>query len=201
MKQLLLATNNVHKVFEMTALLAGLPIQILTPEDVGISIDVEENGTNYLENALLKAVAFNRESGLPVLSDDSGLEVDALGGLPGLHSKRLIDDPNATGRMRCLRLLELLSDKPKPWTATFRSEVVLLRSASAWISAKGSCQGEIQGSFSGKNGFGYDPIFKIAGLNLTMADLMDDQKNQISHRARAVQALFPNLVLFSTELP
>ncbi len=199
MQKLLLATNNPHKVTEMTALLEGLPLQILTPLEIGVEIEVEENGNTYLDNALLKAIAFNQASGLPVLSDDSGLEVDALDGLPGLHSRRLIADPAATGHQRCMRLLELLTNKPKPWTAAFRSEVVLLRTPQDWISATGICRGEIQATFSGSNGFGYDPIFRIEGSSETMADLPDAIKNQISHRARAIQALMPELRRFAEE--
>jgi XTP/dITP diphosphohydrolase len=196
MHHLLIATNNPHKVTEMLALLDGLPLMVFTPQALGITLEVEENGQTYLENALLKAIAFSRASGLAVLSDDSGLEVKALGGLPGIHSHRLVAEPNATGYDRCLRLLELLADKPKPWTATFRSEVVLMRSPEDWVSASGACLGEIQETFSGSNGFGYDPIFRIAGLNQTMADLPDAIKNQISHRARAIQALMPELRRF-----
>ncbi|MGB4594818.1 MAG: RdgB/HAM1 family non-canonical purine NTP pyrophosphatase [Anaerolineaceae bacterium] len=199
MQQLLLATNNPHKVTEMVALLDGLSVHVVTPNDLGITLEVEEDGQTYLENALLKAIAFSKTSGLPVLSDDSGLEVDALGGVPGLHSHRLIIDPNATGHERCLRLLELLADKPKPWSAKFRSEVVLMRAPEDWVSASGICLGEIQDTFSGSNGFGYDPIFRIAGSNKTMADLPDSVKNQISHRARAIQALMPELIRFSKE--
>lgn len=196
MHRLLIATNNPHKVTEMVALMEGLPLTIVTPQAMGITLDVEEIGQTYLENALIKAIAFSQASGLPVLSDDSGLEVDVLGGLPGVHSHRLIAEPNASGHERCLRLLELLADKPKPWTATFRSEVVLMRSPEDWVSASGACLGEIQETFSGSNGFGYAPIFRIAGLNQTMSDLPDAIKNQISHRARAIQALMPELQRF-----
>jgi len=197
MQSLLIATNNLHKITEMAALLDGLDLEILTPLKIGLSLEVEEVGSTYLENASIKAIAFYKASGLAVLSDDSGLEVDALGGLPGFHSRRLIPDPDATSRDRCLRLLELLKDKPRPWTACFRSEVVLMLSPDNWVSAKGVCSGEIQDTFSGSNGFGYDPIFKIAGLGQTMADQPDAIKNKISHRARAIQALMPDLQRFS----
>jgi XTP/dITP diphosphohydrolase len=201
MQRLLLATNNPHKVTEMIALLHGLPLSIVTPQALGITLEVDEVGQTYLENALIKAIAFSNASGLSVLSDDSGLEVDTLGGLPGVHSHRLLTDPDASGHDRCLRLLELLAEKPKPWTATFHSEVVLMRSQEDWVSASGTCQGEIQSAFSGSNGFGYDPIFKIANSDQTMADLSDEVKNQISHRARAIQALKPELLRFVSKAP
>lgn len=196
MKRLLLATNNPNKVTEMKALLAGLPLQVITPDSLGINLEIEESGSSYLENALIKANAFHLETQLPTLADDSGLEVDALGGQPGVRSHRLLPDTNATGHDRCLKLLELLQNKPRPWPAAFVSEVVLVHADERWVSAKGVCLGEIQPTFSGANGFGYDPIFRLRGLTQTMADLPDAQKNRLSHRARAIQALLPELLNF-----
>jgi len=196
MKRLLLATNNPNKVTEMKALLAYLPLEVITPDSLGINLVVEENGSSYLENALIKANAFHQAAQLPTLADDSGLEVDALGGLPGVRSHRLLPDASATGHDRCLKLLELLQNKPRPWPAAFVSEVVLVHSDGKWVSAKGCCVGEIQPTFSGANGFGYDPIFRLRGLNRTMANLPDTEKNRVSHRARAIQALLPELLNF-----
>ena len=193
MRSLLLATNNKGKVAEIKALLAGLDLVLLTPTDLGLSLELPEDGQTYAENAIKKALAFAQASGMVSLGDDSGLEVDALAGQPGLHSHRFCPIPNATDADRRKYLLELLHGKPRPWTAHFRATVAIATPAREVKLATGQCEGEIIPEERGTNGFGYDPIFLIPELGRTMAELGMDEKNRLSHRARAVQNAIPIL--------
>jgi len=193
MQKILLATNNPGKVLEIKSLLADLSITLLTPGDLGLVLEVPEDGENYAANASKKAAAFALASGLTALGDDSGLEVDALGGLPGLHSHRFSPDPDASDADRRKYLLERLSAKPQPWTARFWATVAVALPAGEVRLATGECKGEIIPVERGSNGFGYDPIFLIPELGLTMAELGMDEKNQLSHRARAVRNAIPIL--------
>ena len=193
MPKLLLATNNAGKVAEIKALLEGLDLQLLTPADLGLQLDVIEDGRTYAENAAKKAAAFAGASDLASLADDSGLEVDALGGRPGLHSHRFCPIPNATDADRRHYLLELLEDKPRPWAARFRATVAVAGPSGEVQLADGECRGEIIPQERGDNGFGYDPIFLVPELGRTMAELTMEEKNRLSHRARAVQAAIPSL--------
>jgi XTP/dITP diphosphohydrolase len=183
-KRLLLATNNPGKVAEMASLLADLPMKLVIPGEIGLDLEVEENGRDYAENAALKARAFAAASGLASLADDSGLEVDALEGRPGLHSARLV--PNGSAADRRKELLRLLQEKPRPWRARFVSTVCLALPGGEVYFAEGECDGEIIPEARGEGGFGYDPIFYIEDLGRTMAELSLQEKNQLSHRARAI---------------
>ena len=191
--RLLIATNNKGKVAEMKALLAGLGLSLLTPADLAMELDVLEDGRTYAENATKKALAFARLSGLVSLGDDSGLEVDALDGQPGLHSHRFCPIPNASDADRRQYLLEKLLDKPRPWTARFQATVAVALPSGEVRLAAGSCEGEIIPEERGSNGFGYDPVFFIPKLGHTMAELGMEEKNRLSHRARAVQNAIPSL--------
>ena len=195
MPSLLLATNNKGKVAEIKALLAKLDLNLLTPSDVGLSLEVPEDGQSYAENAAQKALAFAQASGTISLGDDSGLEVDALAGQPGLHSHRFCPIPNATDADRRNYLLEQLRGKPRPWTARFRATIAVATPAGEIKLATGHCEGEIIPHERGTNGFGYDPIFLLSGMERTMAELSMDEKNRLSHRARAVQNAIPILEL------
>jgi len=207
-KKLLLATNNPGKVSEMRAILSELPqLKLFTPQDLGLKIKVAEVGKSYAENAAIKARAFAQASGMTTLADDSGLEVELLDGEPGLHSARYLPQPDATDADRRAYLLERLAGKPRPWRARFRCTVAIAEPASPraalaagehlWDSevqfAEGACEGQIIPEERGQGGFGYDPIFLVAGSKQTMAELDAEEKNQISHRARAVRAAFPLL--------
>ena len=186
MGSILLATNNPGKLEELTSLLADLPgLVLVTPDQLNLSITVEESGASYKENAALKAEAFAKASGMPALADDSGLEVEALGGRPGLHSARTA--PTASGR-RAL-LVQQLAGKPQPWRATFRSTVVLTLPGGQIYFAEGECKGEISPVERGQGGFGYDPIFIADGTDRTMSELSMAEKNSLSHRAKAVQEI------------
>lgn len=200
MKTLLLATNNSGKLSELQSLLGGLPLRLATPRALGIDIEVNETGETYAQNAALKAAAFARHSGLACLADDSGLEVDALDGRPGLHSARFSPQPGATDGDRRRLLLALLTGKPRPWTARFCCWVALtipLAGGGLEIHhAEGVCPGEIIPEERGEHGFGYDPIFLPAGEARTMAELPPEVKNTLSHRARAVIAIRPLLLKY-----
>ena len=140
---LLIATTNPGKLKEMRELLAGLPVKLVLPRDLGINLDVEETGSTYAENAALKARAFCDSSGLMTLADDSGLEVDALDGQPGLHSARYLPIPGASDADRRVYLLKNLAGKPRPWTARFHCSVALAAPGRELQFAEGICAGEI----------------------------------------------------------
>ena len=197
MKTLLIATNNPGKIAEISAILAPLPLKLITPAELGLTLSIPEDGQSYFENAHKKAAAFAQVSKLPTLADDSGLEVEVLGGAPGVHSHRYLADPSATDEQRCRALLNQLSVYPRPWKAAFQCEIVLCNPNEIVLRSHGNCPGEIIPEFRGKNGFGYDPIFLVEGTNQTMAELTDEQKNRISHRAKALQAAWNDLQRFA----
>jgi XTP/dITP diphosphohydrolase len=190
---LLIASNNKGKTDEIKALLSDLSINLLTPADLGIALDVAEDGKTYAENASKKAAAFAHASGMIALGDDSGLEVDALGGQPGLHSHRFSSIPNASDGDRRKYLLERLGRHARPWAARFRATVAIVLPTGESYLATGQCEGEIIPDERGANGFGYDPIFFIPELGHTMAELEMKEKNRLSHRARAIQNAIPIL--------
>lgn len=186
MSKLLIASTNSGKLAEITALLADVPLQLLTPAHVGLEgLEIVEDGADYAANAALKAAAFAQASGLACLADDSGLEVTALGGAPGVHSARLSPGDDAQRRAR---LLELLAGHPQPWAARFISTVCLALPGDPpqLHFAEGECRGQIVPQERGQGGFGYDPIFLVESMGRTMAELSFAEKNQLSHRARAV---------------
>jgi XTP/dITP diphosphohydrolase len=188
MKQLIIATNNQGKVKELQDLLKDTGIELVTPAQIGIDLDVAEDGHSYAENAAKKAVAFARASSLVSLADDSGLEVDALDGAPGLYSARY-GSPNG-GKLsdaeRRAFLIKNLQDKPRPWTARFHATIAVAVPNGETHLAEGFCEGEIISEERGTGGFGYDPIFLLSELGKTMAELSMEEKNRLSHRARAV---------------
>lgn len=193
MKRLLIATNNQGKVREFQELLAGSGIDFVTPAQINLQLEVEEDGTNYEENAGKKAIAFANASRLISLADDSGLEVEALGGAPGLYSARYSPKPGAKDKDRRDFLLENLKDKPRPWKAHFHATIAIGIPNGAVQFAGGDCFGEIIPEERGSGGFGYDPIFFIPELGKTMAEFSMDEKNNLSHRARALMAAMPIL--------
>lgn len=190
--KLLLATNNAHKIYEMTQLLVPLRgIELVTPKMLGLNLDPEETGTTYLENAVIKARAFAAASGLATLADDSGLEVDALNGAPGIYSSRF---GGVKGTAQHAYLLDQIAAVPaEKRTARFRCVIALVLPDDTLHSAEGVCEGRIGFEAIGENGFGYDPLFILSDRPLTMAQLTDEQKNRISHRAHAVHAAMPIL--------
>lgn len=193
MNKLLIATNNKGKVKELRDLLTGLNISLVTPEEIGLTLDVVEDGNTYAENAAKKAVQFMQASGLVSFADDSGLEVDVLDGAPGLYSARYSPKPGATDADRRAFLLENLKDKARPWKARFHATVAVAGLQGNVKLAAGECHGEVIPDERGTGGFGYDPIFYIPEMKQTMAELTAEQKNRLSHRARAVMNAMPFL--------
>ncbi|MBN1660464.1 MAG: RdgB/HAM1 family non-canonical purine NTP pyrophosphatase [Anaerolineae bacterium] len=197
MVQLLVATNNRGKMREYKEILEeGLPpeIEITFPVHEGLDLDVEETGETFEENARLKAEEFARVSGLLTLADDSGLEVDALGGAPGVYSARYAG-PGTTDATRYRKLLGELADVPlEARSARFRCVVALAGPEGVIGIAQGAVEGKIGVEPRGSMGFGYDPVFIVDGYDgLTMAELPPTEKNRISHRARALEAAMPLL--------
>jgi XTP/dITP diphosphohydrolase len=193
MPQILIATTNRGKIEEIKHLLSKTALTLLTPDMLGIQLDVREDGADYAENAALKARAYARRANLVTLADDSGLEVDCLGGEPGLRSARYAPQPGATDADRRQTLLKKLAAQPRPWTARFCCTVALASPTGEVCLAQGECEGEIIPQERGSNGFGYDPIFWFPALGQTMAELTLEQKNRLSHRALAVQAALPDI--------
>jgi XTP/dITP diphosphohydrolase len=185
--RLLIATHNHGKLIEYRELLAGLPYELVTLDDVGIREDVEETGTTFAENARLKALAYARQSGLLTLADDSGLEVDALGGEPGVRSKRYAGE-DASDADRNAFLLNKLHEVPRgKRSARFRCVICIASPRGETWESDGTCEGEIIFEPRGTNGFGYDPIFYFPERGVTMAELPSEEKNRVSHRARAAE--------------
>lgn len=190
---LMVASANPGKVDEIKAILSDLPLEIRSAKEFGIEIDVAETGDTYLANAKLKAQAFVAASAQIVLADDSGLEVDALDGAPGLYSHRFAPQPDPTDADRRQYLLDQLAGHPQPWTAHFHCTTVLATAENHFVHTDGRCNGVIIPEERGEGGFGYDPIFYIPEEAATLAEIPTARKNQISHRAHAVRALAPAL--------
>jgi XTP/dITP diphosphohydrolase len=187
MPKLLLATSNPGKIREYRLLLNGLGYQITTPTEEGIAKIVTESGNTYEQNARLKAITYAKLSQLTTLADDSGLEVDALNGEPGVKSARFAGEA-ATDAEKVNFLLAKLNGVP--WerrTARFKCVIAIASPGGRTELCYGECQGMIAFESKGENGFGYDPIFYLPEIGKTMAELPLEMKNQISHRARASQ--------------
>lgn len=192
--QLLIATHNPGKVREYRELLRDIALPLVSLSEVGIAQDVAETGLTFAENAWLKARTYAALSGLLTLSDDSGLEVDALGGAPGIHSARYGGDACATDVDRVNLLLANLQGIPwEKRTARFRCVIAIRHPQGAEVSVVGSVAGMIQYNPQGQDGFGYDPVFCLPSLRRTMAQLPLAEKNLISHRADAAGRAVPVL--------
>jgi len=187
MPELLLATNNKGKAREYRSLLSGVPFELVTPDEVGINTEVEEVGKSFEENARLKAATLAAESQLLSLADDSGLEVDALGGEPGTLSARYAGE-GASDEDRVSYLLTKLEGVPEERrTARFRCVIAIATPEGDVELCSGECEGIIAFEPRGNKGFGYDPIFYLPELKKTMAELPPEEKNRISHRGRAAR--------------
>ena len=185
MQKLLVATHNPGKVREYRSLLSALPLEVTYLDAEGITLEVDETGATFEENAVQKATTYARLTGLLTWADDSGLEVDALSGAPGVHSARYAG-PGASDADRYRKLLDALTGVP--WdrrTARFQCVVALATPDGTVETSPGRCEGVIAFGPTGENGFGYDPVFYMPEHEATMAQLSSDIKNQISHRALA----------------
>jgi XTP/dITP diphosphohydrolase len=191
--KLLIATGNKGKVREYTDLLRGLHFELVTPGQQGITLEVDENGVTYEENARIKAEWCARSSGLLTLADDSGLEVDALGGEPGIRSSRYAGE-GASDADRVNYLLSKMKDVPaEKRAARFKCVIAIAIPDRETQICSGQCEGVITFEPRGANGFGYDPVFYFPEYKRTMAELPEEIKNRISHRARAAQQARPIL--------
>jgi XTP/dITP diphosphohydrolase len=192
-RRLVIATNNEGKLREFRELLAGAGFELVTPRELGFEFDVEETGATFRENAELKARAAAELTGELALADDSGLEVDALGGMPGVISARYAGNGRSAAGMdpveQCrivLRELEGVPDERR--TARFRAVIAIAEPGGGDVRfAEGTFEGRIGHELRGEHGFGYDPIFIVAGRDMTSAELPPDEKNAISHRGQAAR--------------
>jgi XTP/dITP diphosphohydrolase len=185
--RLLVATNNRGKLREYSELLKGIPFELTTLSEQGITEEVEETGSSLKQNAIHKVTAYAKLSGLTTMADDSGLEVDALGGEPGPLSRRYAGD-NVSDKERNDYLLAKLRDIPwEKRTARFRAVIAIVTPDGKVKTVEGVCEGIIAFDFKGTGGFGYDPIFYLPTLDKHMAELTLAEKNRISHRAKAAQ--------------
>jgi XTP/dITP diphosphohydrolase len=185
--RLLIATHNRGKLIEYQEMFADLLFELVTLDDVGIRDDVAENGATFAENARAKATTYARQSGVLTLGDDSGLQVDALGGEPGVRSKRYAGE-NRSDAERIAFLLDKLRDVPPgKRAARFRCAIALATPDGKLWETDGTCEGKIAFEPRGENGFGYDPIFQVAARGVRMAELSTAEKNKVSHRAHAAE--------------
>ena len=185
-ERLIVASNNANKLKEFEAILGGR-YQIVSMREAGIDADIEENGTTFEENALIKAEYVAKATGSEAIADDSGLEVDALGGAPGVYSARYCGrhgDDEANNDL----LLANLRDVPAPRTGRYVAAIALVRPGHAPIVRRGTCDGEILFERRGTGGFGYDPLFQCE-TGETFAEVSAQTKNAISHRKRGIEAV------------
>lgn len=186
---LLVATHNAGKLDEIAALLAGHPVSLVSAKTLGLD-EPEETETSFVGNARIKAHAAAKASGLPALADDSGIEVDALGGAPGVHTADWAETPDGRDFVLAMtRTRDALGEAPEPWTARFRCTLVL-----AWPDGhdevfEGKLEGRCIWPMRGRQGHGYDPMFQPDGSDKTLAEMSPEAKNRISHRAEALGKL------------
>lgn len=194
--KLLIATNSPHKIEEYREILEMLPVVLTTPVEENISLYPKETGATFEENAIIKAQAFAQASGLLTLADDSGLEVDALAGEPGVYSARYGETARRDQVGRYRLVLKKLAARNVPWaerTARFRCVIAIATREEVVGSAQGTIEGFIAYEPKGSHGFGYDPIFHVPEFDQTLAQLSSEEKHRISHRGRAARAAIPML--------
>lgn len=187
MRRLVIATTNRHKLAELETILRDVPFQLYSLQDVGVGLDVEETGQTFAENASIKALAYARATGLLCLADDSGLEIDALGGAPGVYSARFAGRETPYDERFRIILEQMQGLTGSQRSARFRCAMAVAEPGGLCRVVEGTLEGEIADRPRGTNGFGYDPIFLVPGLKKTTAELLPEQKNWISHRGRAAQ--------------
>ncbi len=200
-RRLVIATTNPHKVEEFRGLLAGLPFDLVSLTDVGVTANVEETGKTFAENAIIKAVAYAEATGLPTLADDSGLEIDAMGGAPGVYSARWAG-PDVTYAARNRMLVDRLEDLPDERRgARYRCAIAVALPPPRGLLGvvEGTLEGRIAEAPAGHGGFGYDPIFLVPEDGRTVGQMSAEEKSRISHRARAARAARPLLERLASE--
>ena len=199
-RKLILATRNKDKLKEIQALLSDLDIDIVSLDEAENAPHVVEDGKTFMENAFKKAKVIAEATGIMALADDSGLEVDALDGAPGVYSARYSGE-NASDASNNEKLLADLEGVPAgKRSARFSCVIVVYHPSGRWISTEDKCEGEITEKSIGDRGFGYDPVFYLPSLNCTMAQLSAEEKNRLSHRGKALEKLKSELPGFLARL-
>jgi len=199
-RKLILATRNKGKLKEIQALFSDLDIDILSLDKAEDAPHVEEDGKTFMENAFKKAKVIAEATGIMALADDSGLEVDALNGAPGVYSARYSGE-NASDASNNSKLLDELKGVPSGNRgAHFSCVIIVYHPSGRWISTEAKCEGEITKKIIGDRGFGYDPVFYIPSINRTMAQLSPEEKNSLSHRGKALTELKSKLPGFLDSL-
>lgn len=189
-RKLVLSTNNKHKVEEIKNILKDFPIEVLSKKDVGMAdFDVEEDGDTLEKNSIKKAKALAEKVDYMVMADDSGLFVDALDGAPGVYSSRYAGEEGNDEKNNIKLLKELKGVSLENRSASFFSVIAIVTEEKEVFTVKGQCKGHIIFEPKGDNGFGYDPLFVPLGYDKTFAELGNDIKNNISHRARALEGI------------
>jgi XTP/dITP diphosphohydrolase len=197
MRKFIAATKNKGKLMEISEILRDFPFNILSMEEVGITKDIEEYGSTFEENALIKAREIFEMTKEMVMADDSGLEVDFLNGAPGIYSSRFAGE-GATDKEKNKKLLSLLENVPfEKRTARFVCVVAVIMPDGSHFVVRGTCEGYIGLEEIGNNGFGYDPLFFIKEYNKTTAQMLPEEKHKISHRGRALKAMVEKLETMS----
>ncbi len=196
-RRLLVATHNHGKLLEYRKLLQDLPLALTYLDEIGVQEEVAETENTFAANAVLKAQHYANLTGLWTWADDSGLEVDALQGAPGVHSARYAG-PGATDQDRYEKLLKELQPHPRPWTARFQCVVAIAQPSATAETCTGTLEGTVTNAPRGSNGFGYDPVFFVPDKGRTLAELPTSVKNRISHRglaSRQAKELLTNLLI------
>ena len=192
--KMVLASKNPHKLVEIQKIVERFDIQLVLESELGVDIDVEETGTTFEENSLLKAKAVMEATGLPALADDSGIAVEALNGAPGVYSARYGFDDSLDDWGRLQLLLKNTENVPDGQRqAQFVCVITLMTPDGQVIQARGEVHGELLRAPAGTGGFGYDPIFYYPPLGKTLAEVAPEEKNQVSHRARALKVLYEKM--------
>lgn len=192
--KMVLASKNPHKLVEIQKIVERFDIQLVLESELGVDIDVEETGTTFEGNSLLKAKAVMEATGLPALADDSGIAVDALNGAPGVYSARYGFDDSLDDWGRLQLLLKNTENVPDGQRqAQFVCVITLMTPEGQMIQARGEVHGELLRAPAGTGGFGYDPIFYYPPLSKTLAEVAPEEKNQVSHRARALKVLYEKM--------
>lgn len=195
-KKVIIASNNVHKLIEIKEILKDFPFDVISLNEAGINIEVVEDGKTFEENAYKKASEIMKITNETVIADDSGLEVSALNGAPGVYSARFAGE-HGNYKKNNMKLLELMKDVPYDKRgARFVTSIIYLTPEGDKIKAQGYINGIIGFEEKGSNGFGYDPLFIVPELNKTFAELKPEEKNAISHRSRALADLKQQLMQF-----
>ena len=192
--KVVLASKNKHKLEEISKMTEKFGIELVLQSELGVDIDVEETGSTFEENSLLKAEAVMKATGLPALADDSGIAVDALNGEPGIYSARYGFDESLDDWGRLLLLLKNTEHVPDGQRqAQFVCVISFVTPEGTVIQARGEIHGELTREPAGENGFGYDPIFYYPPLGKTTAELSPEEKNQVSHRANALRLFYEKM--------